>query len=95
MAHGVRAPGILCYVECSVPAVTPIYYYMKSIFQSTQKNLNLFSEARRREELLHRLQAHLLSKINKIQALLKYQGGLNYISSLALQQRMTNSLLHD
>jgi hypothetical protein len=38
----------------------------------------------RHEELLARIQAHLLSLVNKIRALLEYQGVLHYLYALAL-----------
>jgi hypothetical protein len=53
------------------------------------------SEPRRREELQHRIQAHLLSVITKIQALLEYQGVLNYTDVLALLRCMSHSVLND
>jgi hypothetical protein len=54
----------------------------------------LLSEPRRREELQPRIQAHLLSVITKIQALLEYQGVLNYTDLLTLLQRMAHSVLN-
>jgi hypothetical protein len=53
------------------------------------------TEPRRREELQPRIQAHLLSVITKIQALLEYQGVLNYTDALALLRCMTHSVLND
>ncbi len=53
------------------------------------------TEPRRREELQARIQAYLLSVITKIQALLEYQGVLNYTDALALLWRMSHSMLND
>jgi hypothetical protein len=53
------------------------------------------AEPRRREELQPRIQAHLLSVITKLQALLEYQGVLNYTDALALLRRMSHSVLND
>jgi hypothetical protein len=53
------------------------------------------SEPIRREELQPRIQAHLLSVITEIQALLEYQGVLNYTDALALLRRMSHSVLND
>ncbi len=53
------------------------------------------AKPRRREELQPRIQAHLLSVITKLQALLEYQGVLNYTNALALLRRMSHSVLND
>jgi hypothetical protein len=53
------------------------------------------SEPRRREELQPQIQAHLLSVITKIQALLEYQDVLNYTDGLVLLWRMSHSVLND
>jgi hypothetical protein len=53
------------------------------------------SEPRRREELQPWIQAHFLSVTTKIQALLEYQGVLNYTDALALLRRMAHSVLND
>jgi hypothetical protein len=53
------------------------------------------AEPRRREELQPRIQAHLLSVITKLQALLEYQGVLNYTDALALLRRISHSVLND
>jgi hypothetical protein len=53
------------------------------------------SEPRPREELQSRIQAHLLSVVTKIQALLEYQGFLNNSDALALLQRMAHPVLND
>jgi hypothetical protein len=53
------------------------------------------SEPRRGEGLQPRIQAHLLSVITKIQALLEYQGVLNYTDVLALLRHMSYSVLND
>jgi hypothetical protein len=50
---------------------------------------------RKREELQPRIQAHLLSVINKIHALLRHLGVLRYTDALALLQRRTHIILHD
>jgi hypothetical protein len=53
------------------------------------------AEPRRREELLPRIRAHLLSVISKLQSFLEYQGVLNFTDALALLRRMEHSTLHD
>ncbi len=53
------------------------------------------AEPRRREELLPRIQAHLLSVISKLQSFLEYQGVLNFTDALALLRCMAHSTLHD
>jgi hypothetical protein len=53
------------------------------------------TEPRRREELLPRIRAHLLSVISKLQSFLEYQGVLNFTDALALLRRMDHSTLHD
>jgi hypothetical protein len=50
---------------------------------------------RRCEEMLPRIRAHLFSVVNKIRALLEYQGVLHYIDALALLGRLLHSLFHD
>jgi hypothetical protein len=60
------------------------------IFRRTQ-----LSEPRCREELRPRIQTHLLSVITKIQALLEYQGVLNYNDALVLLRCMAHSVLND
>jgi hypothetical protein len=53
------------------------------------------AEPRRREELLPRIRAHLLSVISKLQSFMEYQGVLNFADALALLRRMDHSTLHD
>jgi hypothetical protein len=50
-------------------------------------------EPRRREELHPHIQAHLISVINKISALLEYQGALQFSDGLALLRRMSQVVL--
>jgi hypothetical protein len=50
-------------------------------------------EPRRREELHPRIKAHLISVINKISALLEYQGALQFFDGLALLRRMSQVIL--
>jgi hypothetical protein len=50
-------------------------------------------EPRRREELHPCIQAHLISVINKISALLEYQGALQYSDALALRMRISQVIL--
>ncbi len=47
------------------------------------------------EELLPWIQAHLLSVVSKIHALLEYQGILHYLDALALIGRLSHGLFHD
>jgi hypothetical protein len=49
---------------------------------------------RRREKLHPRIQAHLVSVVNKIIALLEYQGVLHYSNSLSLLLRIIQVALH-
>ncbi len=50
-------------------------------------------EPRRREELHPHIQAHLISMINKISALLEYQGTVQFSDGLALLMRMLQVIL--
>ncbi len=50
-------------------------------------------EPRQREELHPRIQAHLVSVINKISALLEYQGTLQFLEGLALLKHMSRIIL--
>jgi hypothetical protein len=50
-------------------------------------------EPRRREELHPCIQAHLVSVINKISALLEYLGALQFSVGLALLKRMSQVIL--
>jgi radical SAM superfamily enzyme len=46
-------------------------------------------EHRRREELHPRIQAHLVSVINKISSLLEYQGTLQFADGLSFLKRLS------
>jgi hypothetical protein len=50
-------------------------------------------EPRRREELHPRIQAHLVSVINKITSLLEYQGTLQFSDGLSFLQRLSQIIL--
>jgi hypothetical protein len=86
-------PSILLHVPDGTTRKVLILFLQevkRDIFRRAQLN-----EPRRREELQPRIQAHLLSVITKIQALLEYQGVLNYTDALALLRRMSHSVLND
>jgi hypothetical protein len=50
-------------------------------------------EPRRREELHPRIQAHLVSVINKITSLLEYQGTLQFLDGLSFLKRLSQIIL--
>ncbi len=50
-------------------------------------------EPQRREELHPRIQAHLVSVINKISALLEYQGALQFSDGLFFLKRLSRLIL--
>jgi hypothetical protein len=77
----------------ALPERSLFFFFRKSrdiIFRRAQ-----LAEPRRREELLPRIRAHLLSVISKLQSFLEYQGVLNFTDALALLRRMEHSTLHD
>jgi hypothetical protein len=51
-------------------------------------------ELRRREELYPRIQAHLVSVVNKVISLLEYQGVLQYSDSITLLSRIVQVALN-
>jgi hypothetical protein len=87
-------PSILLHVPDGTTSKALILFLQEVkrdiIFRRAQ-----LSEPRRREELQPQIQAHLLSVITKIQALMEYQGVLNYTDALALLRRMAHSVLND
>jgi hypothetical protein len=54
---------------------------------------SILLEPRRREELHPRIQAHLVSVINKILALLEYQGALQFSDGLIFLKRLSRIIL--
>jgi hypothetical protein len=50
-------------------------------------------EPRRREELHPRIQAHLISEINKISSLLEYQGTIQFTDGLSFLKRLSRIIL--
>jgi hypothetical protein len=69
---------------------------MWSIFDSAKLHSTLWSHMRVKvgTGLTVRIQAHLISVLNKILALLEYPGVLQYAHALALLLRMIRTILH-
>jgi hypothetical protein len=85
-------PSILLHVKDATTQKVLILFLQEIkrdiIYRRTQ-----LQEPRRREELHPRIQAHLVSVINKINALLEYQGTLQFSDGLALLKRMSQIIL--
>jgi hypothetical protein len=68
------------------------------LLQETKRDIILrhaqLQEPRRQEELHPRIQAHLVSVVNKIISLLEYQGVLQYSNSLSLLSQIVQIALN-
>jgi hypothetical protein len=85
-------PSILLHIMDATTRKVLILYLQEIKREIIYRHAQL-QEPQRREELHPRIQTHLISVINKICALLEYQGTLQYSDALALLMRMIQVIL--
>jgi hypothetical protein len=84
-------PSILLHVTESTTRKVLILF-----LQEIKRDIiNRRAQPCRREELHPRIQAHLVSVINKISALLEYQGALQFLDGLSLLKCMSRVIIQE
>jgi hypothetical protein len=87
-------PSILLHVKDATTRKVLILF-LQEIKQDIIYRRAQLQEPRQREELHPRLQAHLVSAINKGTALLEYQGTLKFSDGLTLLKRLSRIILQE
>ncbi len=85
-------PSILLHVPDATTRKVLILLFQKIKRDIIYRRAQL-QEPRRREELHPRIQAHLVSVINKITSLLEYQGTLQFLDGLSFLKRLSQIIL--